>query len=779
MEKTLEILELNKIKDLILNYNINSLSRKKVLELKPLYFDEVVQEQLDQTKEGNKLVTLGTFPSLGSANDLSSYLDCIAKNSVISLEEIYDFVYNLELCSSLKQFIVKSKLDDKEFFYTHKYIDSLYTLNVLYDQIKYCVTPNFQLYDHASVKLKAIRSDIRKLEAEIKDKLNGYLRNNSNMLSDNYIATRGTHLVLPVKVEYKNQIKGLILDVSNSSNTVFIEPYSVTEANIKLEQLKYDEEVEIQRIIKSLCLLINRHNSELLCNNSCIEELSFMILKGNYGINNNYEIATLNEENHVEIIGAKHPLINKENVIANDFYLGGKDNNIIVISGPNAGGKTVALKTIGIIVLMNQCGLPLPVKSANLPVFRNIFVDIGDEQSIEQSLSGFTSNMKNITNIVNQVDSHSLVILDELGSKTDPSEGEALAKAIIDYLANKKAIAMVTTHYVGIKDYAKESSNITLASMGFDEDTLNPTYKLLINVIGRSYALEISERLGLKKEIIEKARSYKSEKQLNMDVVIDELSNKLQKENIILENIKEKEALLNIKLDEINNEKERLNAEYNKALEEVNSKKEQMLEEAYKEVNEIVEEFKRENDEQGFKHHLKNKAIDKLNKLSPNNKVFEDEVEEIKVGDTVKIKSIGKVCEVKEIKGSKVMLQAGNTSMQVPITDLVKINAIKPSKVAKRQVRVQEVDAISKNVPLSLNLIGMHVDEATNALKFYIDACVLVRYQTCTIIHGFGTGALRKAVHEFLKNSPYVEKFELGGYGQGGAGATLVTFKRK
>lgn len=778
MEKIFDILEFNKIKELILKNNINPLSRKKINELNPMFFDEIVQEAIMQTKEAYKLVNLGTFPSLGQIVDLTDYLDKVHKNGVLSLEEIYDFVICLDVVKSIKDFLANSKLLEEEFFYTYKYIRMIEPLNELFDQIKYCVSPNFTLYDHASSKLKQIRNSIRKCEIEIKDKLNSFLKNNSSILSDNYIASRGTHLVLPVKASCKSQIKGIVVDVSSSNNTLFIEPYSVTENNVMLEQLRYEEEIEIQRIIKSLCLYIDKFYEQLLTNNEALAELSFMILKGTYGLVNNYEVAEFNDNNEIRLIGAYHPLINNKTVVANDFYLGGENNRIIVISGPNAGGKTVALKTIALLVLMNQCGLPLPIKEASLPVFRDIFVDIGDEQSIEQSLSGFSSHMKNVSEILDKIDRHSLVIMDELGSKTDPMEGEALAKAIIEYIENSKATAMVTTHYLGIKDYAKENSQITLASMGFNEETLMPTYKLQLNVVGRSYALEISSRFGLKQEIIDKARTYKQNKANDLDAIIDDLSSKLKKENEIVESLKEKEEQLNEKIKQVEEEKAKLVKEYEKALKEVNNKKEEMLEEAYLEIQNIVDEFKRSSDAEGFKHHLKNKAVEKLDELALTSKKEEVVDDKIKVGDDVKIKSLGKLVTVKDIKGNKATVQSGNTTMIVSLAELEKVNIAKP-KENKKRVKVATLDAMQRNVPMSVNLIGMRVEEALIALRNYIDAALLVRYQQVNVIHGFGTGALRKAVHEYLKTCKYVEEYRLGGFQEGGAGATVVKLKIK
>lgn len=780
MKDLFEILEFDKIKKNILNYNINELSKKKLNELQPMFFKEIIEEALNQTREGYRLVTLGTFPSLTQLVDLSNYLDKIHKNATLNLEELYEFINTLEIVKSCKEFLLNNKLEEGQFFNTIKYISKLSPLASLLDQLKYCISPNYTLFDHASSKLKSIRTSIKKCENDIKEKLNNFLKNNSSILSDNYIATRGSHFVLPVKASNKNMVKGMVIDVSSSNNTLFMEPYFVTENNLLLEQLRYDEEVEVLRIIKSLCELVNKNYQELLTNNEYLAELSFMLLKGTYGLVNDYEVAILNDTNEVKLIKAKHPLIDKTKVIANDFSLGGNNNRIIVISGPNAGGKTVALKTMALLVLMNQCGLAIPVKEAFLPVFRHIFVDIGDEQSIEQSLSGFSSHMKNVSEIINQIDEHSLVIMDELGSKTDPFEGEALAKAIIEYINESKAIAMISTHYLGIKDYANDNNQITLASMGFDETNLTPTYKLLLNVVGRSYAIEISSRLGLKEQIILKAKQFKSKKANNLDVLIAELSKKLLDEEKTLTLLKEKELILNNKLVLIEQEKIKQENKLKNALEEFETSKEKMLEEAYIQIQNIVDEFKNQSNNEGLKHHLKNNALDKLNKLSnlPQEDLTNNKTHDIQIGDYVKTNYSTNLGLVKDIKGSKITVLINNTTMIINKNDIEKVDNSNKNTQNKK-IKVTHTTSSIKNIPMSANLIGMHVDEALISLKNYLDAAMLVRYQQVSIIHGFGTGALRKAVHEYLKTCKYVEEYHLGGFNEGGAGATIVKLKGK
>lgn len=777
MEKLFEVLEFDKIKNLLLKYNVNKLSLKKVLELKPSFKIETVKEELLKTKEAYLLVNMGTFPSLTYVSDISDYLTSLSKNATIELKEIYEFVSFLEAINALKNFVNKNKLNEDSYFYTLDYINNLKPINELLNLIKNCISPNYTLFDDASSKLKNIRNAIKKCENEIKDKLNSYLKNEALYLSDNYIATRGNHYVLPVKAAYKNKISGLVIDVSDSQNTIFIEPYSIIENNVTLENLHYEESLEVARIIKSICEYINKYNDILVINNKILGELSFMILKGSFGLNNNYEIATINENNKLELIKATHPLIPKDVVVSNDFYLGGENSKIIVISGPNAGGKTVALKTVGLLVLMNQCGLPISVSKATLPIFSDIFVDIGDEQSIALSLSGFSSHMKNVSYIINHLNKNSLVIMDELGSKTDPLEGEALAKAIIDYLEDSGAMALITTHYLGIKDYAKENSMITLASMSFDEDSLKPTYKLLLDVIGRSYALEISLRLGLKKEIIEKAKTYKNNRTNDLDALIDEMSLKLKKQENIIASLNEKEKELNNKLLEINKSKEKLEKEYQKALDEINTKKEEIIDDAIQEILDISDEYKNKLQQEGFKQHLKNKALENLEALKESSLKENKSNEKLEVGDSAIIKDLNSKVTIKEIKGDKAVVINNNTTMIVSLNSLIKTT--NEPKTTKKNITHNYYDNLARNIPISLNIIGLHVDEALVAIKNYLDSASLVNYQSVTIIHGFGSGTLRKITHEYLKKCPYVKEFHLGGFNEGGSGATIVQLKHK
>lgn len=776
MEKTLKTLEFNKIKEMLFKYNVNELTANCIDSLCFYNDDEIVNENLDKTREGYVLVNLGTFVNMAGIATLQEKIDVLSKDGILNLEEIYNVAALLDKIEELRRYKFKNQNSINQLKYTSFYIDNLIPINELKDQIKYCISPSFTIYDHASSTLKEIRRKIFNLENEIKEKLNKYLKSNAEFLQDNYITTRNNHYVLPVKASSKNSIKGIVIDASSSQNTLFIEPYFVYENNILLNQLYYDEEIEIKRIIKALCVLIYKHHEELLLNERYLKEISFMILKGSFGLDNNYEIASINDKKEINIIEGYHPLLNPKIAIKNDISLGVDNKDIMVITGPNAGGKTVLLKTVGLLAIMNQCGLPLPVKKASFPIFRNIFVDIGDDQSIEESLSGFSSSMSNIVSILDNVDDKSLVIIDELASKTDPQEGEALAKAILEYLGNKGALSLISTHFFGIKNFAASQDNIILSSMGFDNKTLAPSYKLLVNTLGRSYAFEISAKLGLNKEILAKANQYKDKDADNLDKIIDKMSLSLKETEEKLEAIRKEKEKLDNEIAEICQEKEKIKKEHDKAMQEIAEEKEEMLATAYKEINQIVASFKEKVGEDGFKHHLKNEAIDKLTKFEEIEAKEEDVESSLNIGDFVKIKDVGTTGKIIDIKQDMAVIETKNNTLKIKLNNLVKTEEIKKTK---KQVIMQTRDYVSAHTPMSVNLIGMHVDEALLTLRNYIDACMMARYEQVSIIHGFGTGALRKAVHDYLNKCPYVKEYRLGGYNEGLAGATIVTFKNK
>lgn len=767
----MQTLEFAKIKEQILKYNINALSRKKIENLQPFFYYEQVQEELEKTKEGYLLKNSGSFPSLTQIIDLDNPLGILKKGGLLSLTEIYDFYTQQIMIYDLKQFLKENKLETP---HIHRLLTQLTYCSEIVEKIKKCIDINFHLYDTASEKLKKIRSDIKSSEGEVKIILNRFLKQNSEYLAENLIVSRGNHLVVPVKATYKNHIQGILLDVSETKQTYYIEPYCVVEKNIEIENLHYEEIVEENRIIKALCQLLSHYQESLRQNNSLLAEISFIYLKGSYGVAENLEIAHLVQKQEIYLKRAKHPLIAAEKVIANDYILGNKAPKMIVISGPNAGGKTVALKTVALLLLMNQCGLPLPCSEATLGVFSSIFVDIGDDQSIENSLSGFSSHIYHLKKIIEKITPQSFVALDELGSKTDPVEGEALAKAVIDFIVKKESLAMISTHYVGIKDYAKNENHILLASMSFDTTTFTPTYHLLTNVVGRSYALEIAARMGLPVQIIDQARIYKKENAQNMEKVIDELTEKLLLEKEKLKSIEDLERKLLEKEEKLRKKEEELEKRKFVLHDEIELEKEEFLLEAEEKLENLFQELKQKGE---LKLHHKTDAKQKIEGMFKKEEKTKEKIvdEELAIHDDVYIIPMQKEAKLVSIKGDNCIVLVNNKQIQIKKSNLKKMKKEKEKK--KKPTKSVYVNTISKSVPSSLNVVGLHVDEALLKLEQYLDDALLLHYKTVTIIHGTGTGTLKKAVEEYLKNKKFVESYRKGVYGEGGIGVTVVNLK--
>ena len=772
MKDISQILEFDKIKNQILKYNVNPLSRKIIEQMEPFYNKVRVQEELNKTSEGYKIVNLGTLPSLTRLVDLSSYLEILEKNGTLTTIEIYEFLHHFNIIKDLKEFN-KNKKD--EFYYFDSYVNQLAYVYEIVDRITSCIGEDYNILDNASSDLKKIRKNIKVHEDEIKNKMQGFLSSHSDMLTDSYVASRKNRLVLPIKASYKNNIKGVVVDVSDSGLTYFIEPYEVVNLNLELESLHQEEEIEIRRIIKALCLLIAKSVDKIRLNNELLTEISFIVLKGRYGLASDYEIASLNDS-YLELINARHPLIDKNKVVSNDFILGKDNSNILVISGPNAGGKTVSLKTVGLLVYMNQCGLPIPVRSASLKVFSNIFVDIGDDQSIEESLSGFTSHIINVSHILNKMDKDSLVILDELGSKTDPSEGEALAKAILDELDDKKVIALVTTHYVGIKDFAKESSSIILASMSFNETSMEPTYKLILNIVGRSYALEISKKLGLSDKILNKARLYKNQMSATLEQLIDSLNKQLKVEETKINELNNKTKELEGLKQELAISKQKMERDQEKILKEYEQKQEQLLEESRLQIEEMIRELENKNKDD-FKLHHKTTILKKLDEMQKTDNVVYLDNQELKIGDYVYIEKLHRYGILKEIKNKEVVVDCKNNTIKIAKSEVKKVK--EPQNKEDSKVSIKRPDTLSKKVALSLNVVGYRVVEALEMVDNYLDEAMLCNYASVTIIHGTGTGTLKKAIQEHLKTKKYVVSFRNGEYGEGGYGVTIVNLKKE
>lgn len=771
MKDAKTILEFDAIKSQLKSCAILGFTKQKIDELDYSTDYYFIEEELEKTNEALSIVnSYGRCPIEYFHNIVNS-VDKAVKQGVLSPEELYRIGSQALGIIGVKNFY--NNIKDKTYSHFEYFVNTLHPLKTLKENIDRCITPSFEIYDHASGELARIRKDINSKNIEIRRKLESIVRSKATYLSEFIITVRNDRLVVPVKSSYKNSLNGIIHDESSSSQTVYIEPESVILLNSQISSLKQQEAIEIEKILRNLSKLVSNESEILLRNQRMIGEIDFMFAKGIYGISMDGVVARLSKEQVVNLKGARHPLLDKKTVVANDFYLGGTENKIYLITGPNTGGKTVAMKTVGLLALMNQCGLAIPCDfEAELGIFESFFADIGDEQSIEQSLSTFSSHISKLTEMVENIDSKSLVLIDEVGGGTDPQEGEAIAMAVIEEFHRKNAIVLATTHYANLKSFAIEKGYITNASMKFDNDRLVPTYKLLKGVSGKSYAFEIATNLGFPKHLIDNARNHRKHYMSKSDELIDNLENELLKVNKLNEQLQDKEQLINQRLKDIELEKDKLDSQTKIIEEKANQEIEKIIFKAELEIEELMKEVKNNDN---IKLHNVIDAKSKLSKIRKE-EIIEDlpsDKKSFEVGDFVMVVSVNKRGKIERKNGNEYLVNIGGLSLKVDIKNLRPTNEKSIEYSVKKTNKVDNII----NVAPELNLIGKRVDEALDALDNYLDQAMRVRLTSVRIIHGFGTGALRKAIHAHLKTKKYIKDFHFGGAYDGGGGATIVVLR--
>ena len=762
----LETLEFNKILDRIKAFSNLDRTKELISNIKPSNDIDVINELLDETSEMRDfIVKFGNFP-FGDSRDVFNYINLAKKGGSLSIDEIYLINELIKTSKNIKK--TKSNLSNQfNFVKLTKYIDSLVELNDLNKEIDRCILPDLTISDNASIDLVRIRRSIKLLEVKLKNKLQELISSKREMLTDSTITIKNDRFCLPVKQEYKNTVKGIIHDQSATGQTIYIEPQATYEINNELISEQNKEKEEIHKILVMLSSNISSYSDELLYNLDTITKLDLISSKANYA--KDFNKPELNKDGYLELTNAIHPLLDKDNAVPLNISLG-KKYKTIIITGPNTGGKTVSLKTVGILTIMTQSGILIPVKSAKIAIFDNIFSDIGDEQSIEQSLSTFSSHMKKIVFITENINDNSLVLLDELGGGTDPVEGSALAISLLNYFMDKNARIIITTHYPTLKEYGYENDNIMNASMEFNEETYMPTYKLLLGVSGKSNAFLISKHLGLDENIINDANKYLYEDNSDSLLMkkVEEKGlylNKLIEENEEIKRSIEKEKLKyanEIKELELKQESiiKRAKDDANKIYLEAKEKASSLM----KEVENLLNENTQLNDVAVVKH--------KINSLKTEKEVNLN-IKELKVGDTVNIIPYECDGEIISIDKDKYHVRFGNLEKDFKITDL---------KYAytelKKEVKPKKyTDKVFKSVSTKLDLRGYRYDDAYIALDKYIDDCVCAKIPNCTIVHGFGTGTIRKLVWDYLKNNKFVKSYRYGEQGEGLNGATIVYFK--
>lgn len=783
-QKVLSALEFHKVKEQVIGHAASSLGKEMLLELKPSASIDEIKKQLDEVDEASDIIRLRGQAPFGGLVDIRGALRRAEIGSVLSPSEFTEISGLLYAVKQMKHFITQMAEDGVDIPLIHQHAEQLITLSDLERDINSCIDDHGEVLDHASETLRGIRTQLRTLESRVRDRLESMLRSSSasKMLSDTIVTIRNDRFVIPVKQEYRSSYGGIVHDTSSSGATLFIEPQAIVDMNNSLQQAKVKEKQEIERILRVLTEKTAEYTEELFLDLQVLQTLDFIFAKARYAKAVKATKPIMNDTGFIRLKKARHPLLPPDQVVANDIELGG-DFSTIVITGPNTGGKTVTLKTLGLLTLMAQSGLHIPAdEGSEAAVFEHVFADIGDEQSIEQSLSTFSSHMVNIVGILEQVNENSLVLFDELGAGTDPQEGAALAMSILDDVHRTNARVLATTHYPELKAYGYNREGVMNASVEFDIETLSPTYKLLIGVPGRSNAFEISKRLGLPDHIIGQAKSEMTAEHNEVDTMIASLE---QSKKRAEEELSETES--------IRKEAEKLHKELQQQIIELNSKKDKMLEEAeqqaaekvkaaMKEAEDIIHELRTIKEEhKSFKDHELINAKKRLEGAMP---AFEKskkpekpktQKRDFKPGDEVKVLTFGqKGTLLEKTGGNEWNVQIGILKMKVKEKDL---EFIKSAPEPKKEKMITAVKGKDYHVSLELDLRGERYENALSRVEKYLDDAVLAGYPRVSIIHGKGTGALRKGVQDLLKNHRSVKSSRFGEAGEGGSGVTVVELK--
>ena len=708
--------------------------------------------------------------------------------SAVELLKIAGFLENVARIKSFGRVDKEDAVPDS----LSSYFDDLTTLSHIADEIRRCILSEEEFADDASPELKRIRRSIHLTNEKIHNQLGSMLTGAyRTYLQDAVITMRDNRYCIPVKAEYKSQVSGMVHDQSSTGSTFFIEPAAVVELNNQLKELAIAEQKEIEKILAELSAQVAVHTTEIATDQRIMTELDFIFARGKLAMEQNATMPLFNSEHSIHIRKGRHPLLDKKKVVPIDIELG-KRFDLLIITGPNTGGKTVSLKTVGLFTLMGQAGLHIPASDrSELSVFEEVYADIGDEQSIEQSLSTFSSHMTTIVTILSHADENSLCLFDELGAGTDPTEGAALAIAILNHLHDRGIRTMATTHYSELKLYALSTSFVENACCEFDVESLRPTYRLLIGIPGKSNAFAISSKLGLPDEIIEAAKAQISKEDESFEDVIADLENSritIEKEHKEIAEYKERIKTLEGQL-KANNEK--LDNARDKILREANEKARAILQEAKDVADETISAFNKadagtdikelERKRQKLRTQIDDKNARLALKTPPKPEQKKPDPRKLKKGDSVKIVSMGlkgTVSTLPDAKGN-LFVQCGIMRSNVNVNDLVLLadedsaTAAKPLRTSGGKMKMSKSLTISPEI----NLLGMTCDEAVASLDKYLDDAYLAHLPSVRVVHGKGTGALRSAVHSHLKRLKYVKEYRLGEFGEGDAGVTIVTFK--
>ena len=787
--KVLRVLEYHKMIDRLTEKASSEPGKRLAAALVPMTdLEEIKAAQTETADALGRLFAKGST-SFGSNKDLGMSLKSLEVGSVLSIAELLRIASFLENVNRIKTYGRKDR-DDIPGDSLDVYFDSLEPLTPLANEINRCILSEEEIADDASPALKRIRRSMAvtndRIHSQLSSMINGSLR---TYLQDAVVTMRDNRYCIPVKSEYKGQVPGMVHDQSSTGSTFFIEPAAVVNLNNELKELSIKEQEEIEAVLASLSALAASHTEALAQNQKSMTMLDFIFAKASLAMEQNATMPLFNTEHQIRIRKGRHPLIDKKTVVPVDILLG-IDFDLLIITGPNTGGKTVALKTVGLLTLMGQAGLHIPaLDRSELSVFREVYADIGDEQSIEQSLSTFSSHMTSIVSILQDADADSLCLFDELGAGTDPTVGAALAISVLDYLHNRGIRTMATTHYSELKVYALSTPFVENACCEFNVETLRPTYRLLIGIPGKSNAFAISSRLGLPDHIIEDAKRHITQDKESFEDLLANLENSrltIEKEQAEIESYKREVQALKERLE---SKQEKIDQSRDRIIREANEEAREILQNAKELADETIRTFQKAGAASSIKDLEKSrrKVHDKisekneklaLKKEQPTHKVLKPN--QIRLGDSVKVVSMGLKGSVSSLpdKNGKLFVQCGIIRSQVTLSDLVLLEeeTVKTEKMQRSSSGKLKMSK-SYSVSTEINLLGKTVDEALSELDKYLDDAYLAHLPSVRIVHGKGTGALRKAVHGYLRKNRVIKSFRLGEFGEGDAGVTIAEFR--
>lgn len=784
-ERALRTLEYYKIREEVSTYCTSSIGKSHIDNLIPSVEFTEVTKLLEEMDEGMAILRLRGNVPMGGMTDVRPHAKRAQIGGMLSPTELMEIASTIRASKILRQFLENvAESEDVKIPHFLRIKEDIPILTALEHEINDCIDENGSVLDSASSTLRSIRQQLRIQVSRVREKLESYTRgaNAAKMLSDSIITIRNDRYVIPVKSEYRSHYGGIIHDQSSSGQTLFIEPSAVVQINNDIRSLKVKEQEEINRILIKLTAEVEIVGHDIFVLVNVLGEIDVILAKAKYGQAQKCTMPIINNEGYIRLVKARHPLIPLEAAVPNTIEFG-KDITTIVITGPNTGGKTVTLKTVGLCTLMAQSGLPIPaLDGSEVALFESVFADIGDEQSIEQSLSTFSSHMVNIVDILKKYDDKSLIIFDELGAGTDPQEGAALAISILDAVHGTGARVMATTHYPELKAYGYNRPGVANASVEFDIETLSPTYKLLIGVPGRSNAFEISERLGLPEYIITQAQTYTGTDRGEVNSMIASLEDSrrqaekdAEETEVHLAEARKVKEDLDLRLAELEQSKEKLE-------QKAKDKAKKIVDEARREADDIISELRKmqSNTHKLVKEHELIDAKKRLDAALPDNPVLKKQkklnemAKELKSGDEVKVISFGqKGTLLEKLSKTEWSVQIGMLKIKLDESDL---EFVKPEK-QKQTVSVNSIRGRDSHVKLELDLRGERYEDAIFRTEKYLDDAILANYPRISIIHGKGTGVLRQAIQQFLKNHSRVKSYRFGEAGEGGHGVTVVELK--